>query len=57
MFDLEKIEEALKTTGRIISEVALITTGIVTIASVISDNYNYNNSYNCNNSNNSNNNN
>ena len=53
MFDLEKIEEALKTTGRIISEVALIATGIVTIASVISDNNNNNN----NNSNNSNNNN
>ena len=57
MFDLEKIEEALKTTGRIISEVALITTGIVTIASVISDNNNNNNNNNSNNSNNSNNNN
>ena len=46
MFDLEKIEEALKTTGRIISEVALITTGIVTIASVIKDKNNSNNSNN-----------
>ena len=54
MFDLEKIEEALKTTGRIISEVALITTGIVTIASVISDNNNNNNTNNSNNSNNNN---
>ena len=42
MFDLEKIEEALKTTGRIISEVAVIATGIVTIVSVISDNNNNN---------------
>ena len=38
MFDLEKIEEALKTTGRIISEVAVITSSILSIVSVFSDN-------------------
>lgn len=42
MFDLEKIEEALKTTGRIISEVAVITTGILPIVSAVSDSNNNN---------------
>jgi hypothetical protein len=46
MFDLEKIEEALKTTGRIISEVAVIATSIVTIVSVFSDNNNNSNNNN-----------
>ena len=40
IFDLEKIEEALKTTGRIISEVAVITTSILAIVSAVSDSNN-----------------
>ena len=52
MFDLEKIEEALKTTGRIISEVAVIATGVVAIASVVSDNNSNNNNNNNSNNNN-----